>query len=372
MKIRVIEFITSLGDGGAETLVKDYVRLIDTERFDINVITLFREERSANARCLRDLGRKVCSVYPEANLYIKAFNKLFGRWYVPFRLKSLVGKDAVDVLHVHLGLLRYIQRFCNRNPHMRVFYTCHSLPEVHFAKKKRKERKSAELLLKNNGLQLIALHEDMKEELNALFQVDNTVVIRNGVDFRRFRDVYVDEKLKRVNLGLPEDSFVVGHVGRFTEAKNHSFLIDVFFEIAKKNAKAYLLMVGAGNSGKIEKKLKEYGLSKQYMILSHRQDINEIMRAMDVFVFPSFYEGLPIVLVEAQATGLRCVISDRISTEIIKKKNVVALALENSACWAEVALDANAEGPHCGNLDDYDMNKEIKRLEALYAGEWDG
>ena len=102
------------------------------------------------------------------------------------------------------------------------------------------------------------------------------------------------------------------------------------------------------------------------MILSHRTDVNEILRAMDVFVFPSLYEGLPLALIEAQVSGLRCIVSDAVPPEAFRSERVIALSLENPKKWADTILNDSVTGVSYGDLEDYDMNKEIKYLETLY------
>jgi len=370
-QIQVVEFITSLGDGGAETLVKEYIRLADRARFQFSVVVLWRAPASATSKAVEAMGISVFPIYPSSGFFVRVFNKLLGRVYVSRRLKKILKERDTDVLHVHLSMLKYVRPIRHWLRSVRLIYTCHSLPDVHLGKKRWGEKKAAEYLIRDNGLQMIALHDHMKCELNEMFGVENTLVIRNGVDFRRFRDVEIDKKTERNRLGIPGNAFVVGHVGRFDKPKNHPFLVEVFREVAARNENAFLLMVGAGDTTDIEKRLSVYGLNGRYTILSHRGDVNEILRAMDVFVFPSLYEGLPLVLVEAQASGLRCVVSDAIAVEAIRSEDVVALPLESPAQWAEVILDDSVKGVAHGDLEDYDMNKEIKRLEKLYAGEWD-
>ena len=134
-------------------------------------------------------------------------------------------------------------------------------------------------------------------------------MLNNGIDFSAFEKTLSKEKVRK-REGIPEDAFVVGHVGRFNKQKNHKLLVETFAEIYKKNPKAFLLMVGNGSLQKeTEERLKVLGLEGHYLILSHRTDIPDLMKAMDKFVFPSNYEGLGIVLIEAQKIGLECIIS---------------------------------------------------------------
>lgn len=173
---------------------------------------------------------------------------------------------------------------------------------------------------------------------------------------------------KRRQTGIPENAYVVGHVGRFFEQKNHPFLVEIFREIAARQENAFLLMVGAGSTGETEQKLKAYGLEEQYLILSHRQDISQLLAAMDVFVFPSLFEGFGIALLEAQAAGLRCIASDRCPAEVFRTGGCIPMALESPAAWAEAALDPGQKRETTGSLLDYDMTREIRRLEQLYLG----
>lgn len=368
---KVIEYVSSLYDGGAETLVKDYALLMDKERFSVSIVVTREFPETANSRILKEAGVSVIPIYSKWNLGVKIWNKLAGKKYIPWRLKKILAAEKAEVLHVHLNNLEQVQAISSALNGVRVLYTCHNLPELFFCGAREKEGDAARYLLKHNSLQLIALHDEMKKEINKMFGIDSTVVIRNGIDFKRFRDTTVTKEAMRLSLNIPEDAFVVGHVGRFAKQKNHPFLVEVFREVASKNPNAYLLMIGSGDSAEVEEKLIEYGLQNRYQILRNRADVHEILRAMDVFVFPSLFEGLAIVLIEAQVAGLRCVISDNVPKEAIKKHEVVVLPLNDPARWAQVTLDPREKGTISGNLEDYDMNREIKRLEKLYLGEWD-
>jgi glycosyltransferase involved in cell wall biosynthesis len=235
-------------------------------------------------------------------------------------------------------------------------------------KKREEEGIAARHLIKENGLRLIALHDEMKTELNEMFGIDNTVVIRNGVDFKRFQNVKVSKKEIRKSLGIPENAYVVGHVGRFDRVKNHEFLVEIFNELVKRKDNAFLLLVGVGElEENIEMKLHNYGLDGKYLILSHRSDIPELMKAMDVFVFPSLYEGLGIVLIEAQVSNLRCIVSDSVPKEAFQTDLAVPVSLNKSVSeWCDVILDDSIKDKNNGDINNYDMNKEIKRLEELY------
>ena len=137
--------------------------------------------------------------------------------------------------------------------------------------------------------------------------------LNNGLDLDvyRFSQTGRDRVRKEFNI---EGKFVVGHIGRFSHQKNHNFLIDIFAEIRKKNSDAVLLLVGDGElKGQIQNKVNQLGLDDSVIFAGIRKDIPALLSAMDVFVFPSFYEGMPNTVIEAQATGLPCVISNNIT-----------------------------------------------------------
>jgi glycosyltransferase involved in cell wall biosynthesis len=137
-----------------------------------------------------------------------------------------------------------------------------------------------------------------------------------GIDMDQFASD-VDRDALRADLGIPRDAFVVGHVGRFDEQKNHTFLIDIFRELLKREPSAVLLSIGGGSLKKsIEQKAEQLGIRGRILFLENRPDVPRLMKgAMDVLAFPSHFEGLPLVLLETQAAGLPCLMSDTIAEE---------------------------------------------------------
>lgn len=374
MKYNIAEFIGTIQDGGAETLVKDYSLILDKSKFNVTVIVIRRRPGTANDTILVKNGVKIISIFKNNTKPFKIIQKINQWWYVPYKLNKILKQENINVLHVHLSLLDYVSKISKKIKNVKLFYTCHSDPKRLFGGKNESEGSGAKKLIKNNNLQMIALHEDMRREINKMFDIHNTVVIRNGIDFGRFHNVKETKKEIRSANGIPDDAYVIGHVGRFVNVKNHDFLVDVFNKLYKRKNNAFLLMIGDGQlKQQIKEKLDLLGLKGKYMILSHRSDIPQLMKAMDIFVFPSHYEGLSLTLVEAQVSGLRCIVSDKVNEESILTEDTILLDINNSPKeWCDVILDDTIKGIPISNLDDYDMNREIKRLEWLYTGELNG
>ncbi|MFD1393163.1 glycosyltransferase [Lacticaseibacillus jixianensis] len=163
------------------------------------------------------------------------------------------------------------------------------------------------------------------------------VWVPNAVESEDYAFSKSKRSLARLELNLPEDSFIVGHVGRFVEQKNHIQLINIFEALHRLNNKAILLLVGVGE---LQDAVREYvakkNLSKSIRFLGERADIAQLMQAMDVFLLPSLYEGLPVVGIEAQAAGLPCLFSDTISKEVGITKNTSFMSLKSSPHeWAK-------------------------------------
>ena len=368
MKHTVIEYMSSLGDGGAETLVKDYALLLDRDQFDVKILVTRPYAETANSRRLAEAGVPVLYIYPRWNLCARLINKFFGRWYRPYRVAKLVREQGATVVHAHLEQLKNLAPVRKKLKNVRLLYTCHSLPEYMFGQPGDAEFEAAKCLLQNNDLQIIALHEQMRQQINGMFGIDTTRIIHNGVQVERFANVAESREEIRRAEGIPEDAFVIGHVGRFSEEKNHEFLLKIACSALEKQPNVYLLMIGKGDlQEQIWHQVQNLGLSDRTCMLSGRGDIPRLMKAMDVFVMPSHYEGLPVTLIEAQAAGLRCVVSDVVDTEAYRTDRVVPMSLKETAqAWVDVILDDTVRGPYSKGMDAYDMSKEIKNLEKLY------
>ena len=200
-------------------------------------------------------------------------------------------------------------------------------------------------------------------------------ILHNGVDLKFFK--YEEESAKNIRreFKIEDDVKIVGHVGRLMEQKNHLFLVDVFDEIHKKDEKTVLMIVG---KGELEEKIKFYISSKHLedsvIFTGVRSDIPAVMSAMDVFVFPSFFEGMPNTVIEAQATGLPCIIADTITKEADITGLVQYLPLSISAeCWADAALDKLSGKRKDTYLDlmsqGYDIDTVVEKFVKLVFGE---
>ena len=367
MKTKVWIVIWGLKDGGAEVLARDYARLVDKQAFDATIVTMYPFENTANFRRAKESGIRIISVFKRRNVVTRTARLLAGRWYVPLRLKAMLKREQPAAIHFNSQMASYFTSIKKYLSRMKLIYTCHNEVSKYFSKE---EDMAVRELIRDPGLRLVALHEDMRKGLDQHFSCANTVVIRNGVDLSCFRGSRKDRLQMRQDIGIPQNAFVVGHVGRFAKVKNHAFLLQVFQQIATQRSDAHLLLVGNGELyDEIVQTVDREGLKDRVTILSHRTDIPDLLHAMDVMVFPSFFEGLSVALVEAQASGLRCVISDMINpANHLSEKTVPVSLNESAAVWAEIALNDSLTNAEYGDIEAYDINNEIHRLERLYQG----
>ncbi len=167
-------------------------------------------------------------------------------------------------------------------------------------------------------------------------------VIPNGIEIEAFRyDERVRKKI-REEFGLAEETVVIGHVGNYMPVKNHAWMITVLAALIRQGRNAALLLVGDGAlRGQMEEQIRTLGLEEHVILAGVRNEVPALLQAMDVFLFPSFYEGMPIALVEAQAAGLPCVISDVITDDVCITEHVSKISLSESAdTWADVLWEA--------------------------------
>ncbi len=366
--IKVVHFIHGLNMGGAETLVKNYALLLDKSKFHVTVLC-YAHVGSPYEELLRQNGIDVIYICDEMPLYqktgavAKTVNYVQRHWLIRQALRRL----DPDIVHFHLTVSDYV-RFAHLKKSVRLFYTQH-FDTTRWEQNYPKDIKNLKWLMKHYSVQPIALNKAMKTDMDRLLQTNCTRILNNGIDTASFH-APLDRSAKRAELNIPQDAFVVAHVGRFDPIKNHTFLVKVFQQIKRKNPEAFLLMVGRGNTeAQIRSQLKEAGLEDAYSILHDRTDIVQILRACDAAVFPSVSEGLGIALIEMQAAGLYCVASTGVPKDACVSDRLRFLSMEQSpAVWADTLLEMAADSApiQYEGLEEWDIRHNVKQLEEMY------
>lgn len=374
--MKITQFILTLGMGGAEAVVRDYCLEFKKRGHDVEVIVLFPRLHNSNEDLLEKAGITIRCIYEEIFL-IKKYGTFF-RWFrKPYRtllvrkwVKDYLGKNKIDVLHAHLGLLRYIPSgVCSKN-NTRLFFTCHNEASYYFGNKSDPDYKAAVKLIDIDRMKIFALHTRMKNELNEIFHIETCEVMNNPVNLYRFQHPKKSREEIRKEFGFAEDDFIVGHVGRFVDQKNHNFLIDIFVEILKLRKNAKLLLVGEGPlQDTIKEKCITLGIEDKVFFTGVRTDVPEIMSGMDVFLFPSKFEGLGIVLIEAQINIRKVLASNKVPKDVAVSNSICFIGIEESPeLWAKICCFKNTDFVKpVNNIADFDIKTVISRLESFYA-----
>lgn len=371
-RVKVIQFIHAFTIGGAENLVKQYCLLFDKNEIELKVICL----HNAKSVFDKELHNADIDVVYIDDIIDNIFNilpltlkKVMHRIFRKIIFKKEIENFNPDVIHYHLQMSDYI-KFARPSKKTKIVLTAHSEPEKLWSgtRKRKKDLIYTRWLMEHYNMQLIALHSKMREQLNEIFGVENTSIINNGIYLNKFKNLPTREELRKKN-SISENALVIGHVGRFIYVKNHRFLIEVFQEIYKKNSNAVLILIGDGSEKEsIVKLVEEYSLQNAVKFLGVRSDIPELMKMMDIIVFPSIFEGLSVTLIEAQISGIPCLISDNIATETAISNLIEFKSLDESAIeWAKSTFELLEKNiiPEC-NTESWDIEKIVLELQEIY------
>ena len=358
--IKVLQMGMTSSLGGIEAYLINYYRNIDKSKVNFDFINIYPEKL-----CFQDeicnLGGKVYSVssyYRHPIKYIKEIKKIINENnydIVHCNMSSAVmlfpliaaklAKTKIIIAHAHnnssdKGIFKSIIHNINRHfiPKFANYYFACSLSAGNwfFGKKKIKQKK-----------------------------VD---IIKNPVDIDRFKFSADIRKKIRKELNINDDTLVIGHVGRFAKIKNHEFLIDVFNSFLDINKNSKLLLIGTGKlQDNIRKKVNFLNLLDKVVFLNNKNNVNEIMQAMDVFVFPSKFEGLGIVLVEAQAAGLPVLTTDNMPIEVEANNKFYRKKLSDGAKeWAIFIEKMDKNREVTTSVDSYSVKECSKKLVDIY------
>ena len=356
-------------------MVKDYALLFPKEKYEVKIITWSGTKGSYNETALSKAGISIIHleeirIKDDIPGTIKRIIRQIFR-YIDF-IKN-IREYQPDVIHMHLRIGIYPIIIPYKKLGIKYFYTVHNVLDRYFTKKiglntKYLDYKVAKYLSGKDRISFIALHDGLNEEIRSYFNTDTVYTVNNGIRMERFVPELYNRNEIRGALGIGPQDYLVGNVGSFSEQKNHDMILDVFCEVIKRRPDSRLLLVGRGGERpKVEARINELNIEDKVIILENRDDIPALMTAMDVFLFPSKWEGFGNVLIEAQCMRLRCIISDRVPEAVRLTNLVVVRSLEDSPSeWAETLLDNTILGSPIGKLEDYDMRKSVDKLIELY------
>lgn len=370
--VRVLHVVGGMNRGGVETWLMHVLRNMDRDRFHFDFL-VHTEKACAYDDEIRRLGSRVIPCLHPSRPWLYARNFM----------KVLRQCGPYDVIHSHVhhysGYVLRLARTAgvpkriahSHNDTLAVDSSAGLLRKTYLRIMEKEIRAHATVGLAASEKAAVALY-------GPLWKKDpRWRVLYCGIDLQPFSET-VDRRQVRSELGLPPDAFVVGHVGRFSPQKNHAFLMDIAAELVRREPRTRVLLVGDGPlRPAMEAKAARLGLQEHVLFLGLRSDVPRlIMGAMDVFLFPSFYEGLGLVLIEAQAAGLPCVLSDVVPREVDLLPTLIHRASldENAAGWADLVF--SAVGSKTVPLKDvlsvlsessFNIIKSVENIQGLYG-----
>lgn len=334
--LRVLVLDTVMDRGGAETMMMNYLRHFDREKVTYDFL-VNRDYRAAYEDEIESLGSRIyrmCPMYPQ----------YFGRYKREFR-DFLRHHPEYTVIHSNLEERSYFP-LCvaaEQGVPVRIAHA-HNRP-VGFDLKS-VFREYFRMRLPKYVTHMFACGTEAGDWLFGKQNRGKVIQQRNAIDTAQYRyDSEVAAQVRQEFGVTDPNTFVLGHVGRFFPQKNHVFLIDVFAQLHKQCPNSVLWLVGGGElndelKNQIRAKVDELGLHNSVRFLGVRSDVYRLLQGMDSFILPSLYEGLPVTMIEAQAAGLPCTISDRVPRQCDVTGTVQVVGLEDAPqTWAARVLD---------------------------------
>jgi glycosyltransferase involved in cell wall biosynthesis len=338
-RTRVLHVLGVMDPGGVETWLLNVLKYIDRDLLEFHF----------------------CTFGPNPGLFASEVERLGGRmvpcprglnpWSFSRRFRKILREGKYDVVHSHVTLFSGVVlrwAYAEGIP-MRIAHSHASQDDKPDTLLRRQYRRIMKSWIDRYSTQGLAASKIAAAQLFGKdWEADRRFrVLHYGIDLKPFQEPAVRDEIRK-ELGLPLDVPIVGHVGRFVQAKNHRFLLEIFSELLKKHSDIHFLLVGDGVlRPEIEAQAKLMGFSTNIHFVGTRTDVPRLMRGgMDVLLFPSLWEGLPVTLIEAQAAGLRSVVSDTVTSEAsVSCDQFTQMALsKKSEEWAAAAVEILHKG----------------------------
>lgn len=362
--IRIAQIVGKWVGGGVESVIMNYYRNMDRTKIQFDFI------------CDED---STCIPYEE-------IEKLGGRVIIipPYQhqikyqieLNKVLKKNKYIIIHSHINTLSVFPLFAAKRAGVPI-----RIAHSHSTTNKKEWKRNLLKQILRPLSKIYATDYFCCSEFAGRWQFGNKAynkgkvyLMNNAIEIDKFIfNENIRDKVRR-ELNISKDTLVIGHIGRFVETKNHSFLLDVFKDIEAKKNDTILLLLGQGPlEEKMREKAKELNIESKIKFLGQKKDVEKYYQAFDLFLLPSLYEGLGMTLIEAEISGLDCIVSDKVpkEAEIVDNK-IKFLSLENKDAWVQNCLKIKISDRKI-NLDkirQYDIKNKVKELEDFYTKKW--
>ncbi len=338
-------------------MLMNYYRHIDREKIQFDFL-VHRDFEAAYDQEIMKLGGRIYRL-PRLNPISLSYKKKLDQFFADHR--------EYKIIHSHLDCMSAIPLKVAKKYNIPV-----RIAHSHSSSQTKDKKYFLKLYYKNKikkyATELFACSQAAGQWM---FNTNHFHVLNNAIDADQYKYNPMVRAAERKNFGITEETMVIGHVGRFAPPKNHKYLIELFDVVRKIIPNTILLLIGDGElRSQAESRVKELGLGGKVIFTGQRTDVSQLLQAMDVFVFPSIYEGLPVSLIEAQAAGLPCLISDKVPIECKKTDLVKQIPLNDINKWVESIInakkimrqDTSDEIKRAG----FDINISANKLEDFY------
>ena len=368
-KRRILEVMgEGISHGGEEAFISNLISNIDTEGLVIDWLTPYSCNNMYYADVLKSRGGTIyelgLSYTPgkNRNNLIRPLNRFFSQ-------------HKYDVVHIHSGstsALALIAQAACRGGIKNIIVHSHTAGRKSF--KSGLIKKVFSPMLKRYPTRYLACSNDAaKSKFPDSVLNGKVVLINNGIDLGKYKpDAEISGKIRK-SVEIPSGSRVIGHVGRFSEEKNHRFILESFKKVLEKETDCYLMLVGDGSLlADIKQTARELDIDNRVRFTGYVNNAYDYYKAMDLFVMPSLFEGFPIAALEAQAAGVPCIISDRIDKSTAVNPNVYMLSIEkgNEKVWAETICKHINDKPINDQTllteNGFDIKDTCSQVRALY------
>lgn len=361
-KIKVAIVMGKFTSGGIKSVITNYYSNVDRNKISFDLL-IDNNSPIDDYSEIEAIGGRVCKISTLSNPF-KYISQIY----------KLSKENKYDIIHGYVNALNVFSMFAGKMAGVPV-RIAENLSSAHPGEKKTIVKNILKPFSKIFPTDLAACSKSCGEWLYGKKDIESGKVriFNNAISLKKYT---YDKELRenvRNSLGLSDENFVIGHIGRYQYQKNHNFLIDIFDEVYKRDKNSRLLLVGYGDlKEEIFNKINSLGLTDAVIDMGATENIAGLYNAMDVFVLPSFYEGLPVVGIEAQATGLPCVFSTEVTKEtgVIPDTKFVELS-ENKGKWADEILKIR-DNYKRANTENYiidagfDIETEGRKLQDYY------